>query len=108
MLDINKPVQTRDGRKARIIATDKKGNYPIIALIDEDETIISCTKKGNRFIKCENKMDLINVPKKRYLYINVYKNDLCVHKSQLEAQKNKDNDLVAKMKIEINETRQDW
>lgn len=32
-----KPVCTRDGRKARIICWDKKGNYPIVALIQDNE-----------------------------------------------------------------------
>lgn len=31
--DPTKPVQTRDGRKARIICTDAKGVLPIIALV---------------------------------------------------------------------------
>lgn len=34
-----KPVCTRDGRKARIICWDKKGNYPIVALIQENENL---------------------------------------------------------------------
>ena len=109
MLDINKPVQTRDGRKARIIATDRKEDYSIVALIDEDETIISYTKEGHQIVNCENKTDLINVPEKRYLYINVYKDFFGVHKSQLQAEKLEDSgDLIAKMKVEIDETRQDW
>jgi len=110
MLEINKPVQTRDGRKARIIATDKKGEYPIVALINDCETIIlSYTKEGHQISNCENKTDLINVPEKRYAYINVYKYFFSVHKSQLEAQNFKnDCDLIAKMKVEIDETRQDW
>ena len=39
MLDINKPVQTRDGQPARILCTDKKGNLPILALFGEDDRV---------------------------------------------------------------------
>ena len=35
MFNPEKPVRTRDGRKARIICTDAKGDYPIIALVQE-------------------------------------------------------------------------
>ncbi len=35
--DKTKPVQTRDGRPARIICTDQKGNAPIVALIYQDK-----------------------------------------------------------------------
>jgi len=33
--DPTKPVQTRDGRKARILYTDIKSGYPIVALTTE-------------------------------------------------------------------------
>ena len=33
-LDLTKPVKTADGRKARIIFTEAKGEYPIVALVE--------------------------------------------------------------------------
>lgn len=33
-LDLTKPVRTADGRKARIIFTEAKGDYPIVALVE--------------------------------------------------------------------------
>lgn len=43
-----KPVCTRDGRKARIVCWDKKSEFPIIALVEEDEMerCINYTKEG--------------------------------------------------------------
>lgn len=38
MIDLNKQYQTRDGFDVRIIATDAKGRYPIVGLVDMDNT----------------------------------------------------------------------
>lgn len=71
--DPTKPVQTRDGRKARIICTDAKGNYPIIYLTNSDgdnELARHATKDGINFHS--SKYDLINIPTKVERWINVY------------------------------------
>jgi len=74
-LDINKPVQTRDGRPARIIATDVKSSYPIVALVkvcinnnEECENNVSYTKDGKCFASKieDDPRDLINVPETAY------------------------------------------
>ena len=69
MFDPNKPVQTRDGRKARIICTDANkdsGNhYPIVALVTRHSRL----EYAERFRadgKCDDAlfnrpMDLINI-----------------------------------------------
>jgi hypothetical protein len=69
----NKPVQTRDGRKARIIATDAKGAYPIIALIyvAGDESVRSYCSDGRRWIDEDSDDDLINVPERRTVDLTV-------------------------------------
>ena len=70
-LDINKPVQTRGGKPARIIATDVKSPYPIVALVkvcinnnEEFENNVSYTKDGKCFASQaeESPNDLINIP----------------------------------------------
>jgi hypothetical protein len=33
--DPNRPVQTRDGREARVLCTDASGDYPIVALVTQ-------------------------------------------------------------------------
>ena len=54
------PVQTRDGRKARIICKDKKGKYPIVALIGEG--IYAYLPNGKYYGTLDNCLDLFNIP----------------------------------------------
>ena len=68
MIDLNKPVQTRDGRKARILATDvAHETYPVAAAVTsangKEEYIEAYTALGT-YTKgiSENYMDLVNVP----------------------------------------------
>jgi hypothetical protein len=80
MLDLSKPVQTRDGRAARIICTDKKNLvYPIVALITtsaEIETLKTYTPAGQLFAistgKGLSRHDLINVPVVKTGWLNMY------------------------------------
>lgn len=66
-------VQTRDGRKARIICVDKVGGLPIIALVynkhnyinDCFESSISYTLQGGYHNDSDSQFDLINVPEQK-------------------------------------------
>ena len=72
-----KPVCTRDGRKARIICFDKKGDFPIVALVNdynEEEYIKNYDKFGKRFIDGETTDDLMMLPEKKEGYVNLYHN----------------------------------
>lgn len=62
-LDTTKPVQTRDGRAARIICVDRKGDYSIIALVEspDGENLISCSSEGNWHLGNNGCLDLINI-----------------------------------------------
>lgn len=72
--DPTKPVQTRDGRKARIICTNRKAssgtNRPVVALIEaltplEGESLILYTSEGYFNLPGEpSGLDLINVLEK--------------------------------------------
>lgn len=69
-LDLTKPVQTRDGRPVRILATDLRSEYPVTGIIshpgyDEVET---WTLDGAFVSSDEHPDDLVNVPEtvKRY------------------------------------------
>lgn len=72
--DPSKPVQTRDGKKARIICTDRYGMYPIVVLVTENGqenmyTVNSTGKFG------AGEYDLVNIPEPPIVtYINVYSN----------------------------------
>jgi hypothetical protein len=63
-LDLTKPVQTRDGRKVRILSTDRiSEKYPILALIgEEEEKLYSYTAEGRFYENRDARHDLVNVP----------------------------------------------
>lgn len=109
-----KPVCTRDGRKARIICFDVKGNFPIavaVAELEEDTEIIytyplngRARLKGNQ----NHSLDLMMFPEKKEGWINVYNADNGystggIYSSKEEAEKQKDIDCVATIKIEWEE-----
>ena len=62
----NRKVVTRNGRSARIICTDAKGNYPIVALIEEGgyDNALSYTKDGKLYVGETNDYDLFFAPEK--------------------------------------------
>jgi hypothetical protein len=65
--DPTKPVQTKSGKKARIICTDRNlKNYPIVALISEHndtvESFAYYNAKGEHLLNSNE--DLINIPKR--------------------------------------------
>ena len=72
-------VVTRDGRSARIICTDAKFDYPVVALIticDKDdvyEVIESYTKDGCCCYGRQESNDLFFAPEKHEGWINVYR-----------------------------------
>ena len=74
---LSKPVCTRDGRKARIICFDTKGDVcPIIALVEENgiESAYHYDKNGqNAYRKSE--LDLMMLPEKKEGWVNVYNAD---------------------------------
>ena len=68
-------VVTRDGRKARIICTDRRNlNYPIIALIETssgEEMAYSHTRDGEHCAACTDIFDLFFAPEKHEGWVNV-------------------------------------
>lgn len=116
-----KPVCTRDGRKARIICFDYKGDsnaYPILALISTinsrgvpSEIIAKYTEDG-RYVKYNNveyNEDLMMLPQKKEGWVNVY-NSLGVitfshnpYDTKEEAMKDKGKYYVDTVKIEWGE-----
>ena len=86
-----KPVCTRDGRKARIIAFDRKlfyrkVSYPILALVecsDGKDDVCAYNEKGKVLIEdgAEYKDDLMMLPEKKSGWVNVYyDNDASSHR----------------------------
>ena len=70
-----KPVCTRDGRKARIICFDAKGDKPIIALVEMGtaETPNNYPIDGKAVSAKEASCDLMMLPEKKEGWINVYR-----------------------------------
>lgn len=76
----NKKVITRDGRKVtRIICTDAKGEYPIVALIEQpnsnDEVPFTFTIDGKYFSSEINKKDLFFASENHEGWVNLYITD---------------------------------
>lgn len=74
----NREVVTRDGRKVRIICTDRKGDTPIIALVndanDGQEYGYAFYSNGKYFIDKDDEFDLFFAPEKHegWIIINKY------------------------------------
>lgn len=73
----SKKVVTRDGRSVtRILCTDARGLFPIVALVEKDdgEYSVSCTKDGRFFPnEIDDKNDLFFAPEKYEGWVNIYK-----------------------------------
>lgn len=77
----SKKVVTRDGRKVRIICTDVRSTFPVIALVErfnEDiEDVEEYTKDGKYYDNETNKNDLFFAPEKHEGWLNIYRSDEC-------------------------------
>lgn len=64
-------IQARNGYPARIICTDRKGGFPLIALLDADtgEIVMTYTECGRCNINAESSYDLVMSPTKKYINI---------------------------------------
>lgn len=108
-----KPVCTRDGRKARIICWDKKGNYPIVALIQDNENSehIEYYTENGIFSNGGNEKnrDLMMFTRKKEGRLNIYKDFedtvCCVYPTEKEALEDgeTEKDYITTIKIEWEE-----
>ena len=74
----SRKVVTRDGRRVRIICTDRRDlNFPIVTLIErelgEGEVIYAHTKDGIYCNTCPTTYDLFFAPEKHEGWVNLYK-----------------------------------
>ena len=68
-------VVTRDGREVRIVCTNAKQDYPIIALVkinEETETTIYLKENGRWNEGVEDELDLFFAPVKKEGWVNIY------------------------------------
>ena len=77
MKNPDRKIVTRDGYAARILCTDKKGKWPIVALVykGDEEDVVTYTRDGQKYIpKAEVSLnDLFFAPEKKEGWINIYK-----------------------------------
>lgn len=69
------PVCTRDGHKVRILCFDRKSDYNIVALVEDDklhENTRAYSDKGELCIDMETNDDLIMAPIKCEGWANIY------------------------------------
>lgn len=77
-LDFSKPVETLDKKPVRILSTDgPDSNFPIIGVIGDERFLSLWSKDGEHYFQTlsPSRNNLIQVPKKQKLYLNVYRND---------------------------------
>jgi hypothetical protein len=80
--DPAKPVQTRSGGPARILITDRKDTdgrsiafLRLAAFGDDLEVVDYAYPDGRRARNDETPWDLVNIPEKKTLYVNVFKGE---------------------------------
>ena len=76
----SKKVVTKEGKTIkRILCTDARGNYPIVALIEEGcyDNALSYTKDGKLYAGESNVYDLFFAPEKHEGWLNIYRSDEC-------------------------------
>lgn len=111
----SRKVVTRDGRNVRILCTDAKGNYPIVALIetlDDSIEFVNKFKKDGHFLNNDDNisnLDLFFVPEKHERWVNLYKEDDNIYtsmdtfKTKEEAEALSCSSCIATVKIEWEE-----
>ena len=79
MFDPTKPIQTRDGRKARILATDLNDsmNFPLVVAVTGTngyEFVYTYREGGKVMVDIERDDDLFNVPETKTVYVSMHQN----------------------------------
>ena len=82
----SRKIVTRDGRNVRIICTDAKGNFPIVALIEtlDGTTEVPHKFKKNGYFFTGNEdyyLNLFFTPEKHERWLNLYKEDNNIYAS---------------------------
>lgn len=106
---------TRDKRKARIICTNKKGNYHIIALIEksvDNEIVNYYYEDGRTSHNSKDNLDLFFAPEKKEGWVNICRDPHAnityiedyIFKTEKEAKESAcDEEYIATTKIEWEE-----
>lgn len=104
MLDLSKPIQTRDGRLVELIGVSKNPNVelPIAGIVSHESKIESWSRDGSIFCdKTKQDRDLINVPEKIVRWVNAYENCAYGYDSLNIAKCNRLDGCIACIRIEF-------
>ena len=110
-------VVTRDGREVRIICTDMKSDFPIVALIYDEEKqkeSIECFFENGKYLffdADDSPLDLFFAPVKKEGWVNIFKDEELpfingdIYKSEKEAKEEAEGepDYITSIKIEWEE-----
>lgn len=105
-IDWSKPIECVDGRKARVLCTDAKGDLPVKILVDNGakENCFSLTLDGMHGEFCHpSKVFVRNVPEKfsREVWVNVYRNCVFGFTSKYDAVSHAEKWLLACIRVPI-------
>jgi len=110
MIDLTKPVQTRDGREVELWDKRIEGSMysvtGIVTPIDGKESFQSWTLEGKILdTRTENGGDLVNVPEKHRAWINIYPGTTASYKyeTKRDANSNSNTSCIACVEIEFTE-----
>lgn len=111
--DASRRVVTRDGRSVRIVCTDVKNEFPIIALIinDSKEVLMDYNNNGKVFSDETSDLDLFFAPNIKKGWINIFKDNtetytsISIYQTKDEAEEvgKKSNYYISTHKIEWEE-----
>ena len=112
--DPSQKVITRDGRNVRIICTNMKSEYPLIALAinkDDNKESLLNYKENGKYFYAVSENDLFFAPIKKEGWINLFKDEELpfvngdVYKSEKDAKEAAigEPDFIASVKIEWKE-----
>ena len=105
----SRKVVTRCGKNVRIVCTDAKNVYSVVALIAEDKSERAETylKDGRYSENRQSSDDLFFAPEKHEGWVNVCKSQMyrcgLIHNSEEEARRSRGCDTIATVKIEWEE-----
>ena len=111
----SRKIVTRDGRNVRVLCTDAKGDYPIVALIatlDGSIEFVCKFKKDGHFLDNDDNnsnLDLFFVPEKHERWVNLYKENDNIYasmdtfKTKEEAEALSCSNCIATVKVEWEE-----
>ena len=111
----SRKIVTRDGRNVRVLCTNAKGDYPIVALIatlDGSIEFVCKFKKDGHFLNNDDNnsnLDLFFVPEKHERWVNLYKENDNIYasmdtfKTKEEAEALSCSSCIATIKVEWEE-----